>query len=233
MKAQLNGLLKNSISNTFSMFSSIILEDSSQISLNEMLSASFEGCGGGASKSSFKINFIYDILNSVVVGIKIINGLIPDQANASEIIKRIEARSLILRDLGYFVIEALQKIEDAKAYYLARLSISTNVYLNKDDKQPINVPEFLKEQMKNGNTSINRQVYLGKDERFPTRLVAEPVPEQVIRQRKAKYKKENGKEPSPYYTEWCGFAIFITNIPEEMFSGTMIVALYKIRWQYD
>lgn len=233
MRAQLKVGLKNTLSKTFHIFSSINLEDSSQVSLNEMLTAHFMGSGGGASKSSLKLNFIYDIANLVVLGIKITSGIVSDQANAVELLKCVTLGSLNIRDLGYFVISALKKIEAAGAFYLSRLSISTNVYLNRNDTQKLNIPEFLEKQMKNGNKSVNLDVFIGKNERFKTRLVAELVPKTVSTQRKARYKKENKIEPSVYYTDWCGFSIFITNIPTTMFSGTMIISLYKIRWQVE
>lgn len=233
MRAQLKVRLKNTLSKTFYMFLSINLEDSSQVSLNEMLTPHFMGSGGGASKSSLKLNFIYDIANLVVWGIKITSGVVSDQANAVELLKYVTLGSLNIRDLGYFVISALKKIETAGAFYLSRLSITTNVYFNKNDTQPLNILEFLEKQMKNGNKSMSLDVFIGKNERFKTRLVAELVPKIVSRQRKARYKKENKIEPSAYYTEWCGFSIFITNIPATMFSGAMIIELYKIRWQVE
>lgn len=233
MRAQLKVGWKNTLSKTFHVFLSINLEDSSQVSLNEMLTPHFMGSGGGASKSSLKLNFIYDVANLVVLGIKITSGIVSDQANALELLKYATLGSLNIRDLGYFVISALKKMEDAGAFYLSRLSITTNIYLNKNDIQPLNIPEYLEKQMKNGNTSVSLDVFVGKKERFKTRLVAELVPKIVSTQRKAKYKKENKKEPSVYYTEWCGFSIFITNIPKAMFSGAMIIALYKIRWQVE
>jgi hypothetical protein len=233
MQAQLKVRFKNTLSKTFSVFSSINLEDSSQVSLNEMLAPHFMGAGGAASKSSLKLNFIYDVANLVVLGIKITNGIVCDQANAADLLKYVKLGSLNIRDLGYFVINALKKIEAAGGFYLSRLSVLTNVYLNKNDKQQLNIPEFLEKQMKNGTKSVSLDVYIGKNDKFKTRLVAEVVPKTVSTQRKARYKKENKKEPSTYYTEWCGYSIFITNIPTTMFSGIMIIALYKLRWQVE
>jgi len=233
MQAQLQVGLKNKFSKTFHMFTRINLEDSSQVSLNEMLTPHFMGSGGAASKSSIKINFIYDVANLFVLGIKITSGIVADRANALEILKYATLRSLNIRDLGFFIISALKKMETKGAFYLSRLSYSTHVYLNKNDEQPLNIPAFLEEQMKNSNKSVSVDVYIGKDERFKTRLVAESVPKKVIRQRQARYRKENKKEPSEYYTEWSGFSIFITNVPETMFSEEMIISLYKIRWQVE
>lgn len=233
LAVQLKLGLKNSFSESFSMFSGIYLQDSSQISLNEALSEDFRGPGGGASKSALKLDFIYDIANLLVYGIKITSATINDQTHAKEVLRYIKFGTLIIRDLGYFTISILQNIQDKSAYFLSRLSISTNVYLNREDEEPIDVPKFLEKLHEKGNDSLNIKIYLGKVERFETRLIAEKVPAHVSEQRCRRFKKDRKKEPSASYIEWCGFSIFITNIPETMFSGKMIIALYKIRWQIE
>jgi hypothetical protein len=225
--------LKNQFSELSSMFSGIYLQDSTQVSLNEELSEHFQGSGGGASKSAFKLDFIYDIANFLVYGLKITKGTFHDTTNAKEILKFIKTGSLVIRDLGYFTIDCLKKIEAKKSYYLSRLSISTYIYLNKDDDEPLAIPEYLKKITTEGKDSASIKVYVGKLEKLETRLVAEKVPKKVIDQRAARYKKEYKKIPCEYYLDWSGFSIFITNIPEVMFSNKMIVLLYKIRWQIE
>lgn len=230
---QLNIGLKNSFSETFSMFSGIYLQDSTQVTLNEELSEDFKGAGGGASTSALKLDFIYDIANLVVAKIKITSATINDQTNTKEILTCIKSRSLIIRDLGYFTITVLQSIQNKAAYYISRLSISAHVYLNKDDEEPLDIPKYLEKLYGEGKDSSKIKIYVGKTERFETRLVAEKVPLNVAEQRIKRFKKDRKKEASQHYTEWSGFSIFITNIPETMFSGKMIIALYKIRWQIE
>ena len=94
---------KNKYEQIFSMFSEVVLEDSSQLSLNEHLTSNFEGSGGGASQSSIKLNFIYDIKNFIVLGIKKTSGIVSDNANCLEILKYIKPTMLIIRDLGFFL----------------------------------------------------------------------------------------------------------------------------------
>lgn len=233
MKTQLAIALPNHFKEVFSMFSGIKLQDSSRIELNEKLADDFRGSGGASSKSSLKLDFIYDIADLTVHHLKILSGTVPDQALASDILKYVKVGSLWIRDLGYFAIPALRKIANKNAYYLSRLSMGTTVYLKQDDLDPLNIPAFLEKQIKSGNSSINATVYIGKEERFETRLVAEQVPEVVVRQRVSRFKKERKKEPSAHYTEWSGYSIFITNIPTETFSGSMIISMYKIRWQIE
>lgn len=214
------------------MFTGIYLQESSQIELNEELSEHFQGSGGGASNSAIKLDFIYDIANCLVCAIKLTSATVNDQTNSKDILKCLKLGSLVIRDLGYFTIDCLRKIGE-RGFYLTRLSISTHIYLNKNDDEPLNIPEHIKTLHAEGKSSSNIKVYVGKLERFETRLVVEKVPQTVLTQRIQRYRKERKKIPSQYYTEWCGYSIFITNIEETMFSGIMIIELYKIRWQIE
>ena len=233
LEIQLKIRLKNSFTETFSMFNGIYLQDSTQITLNETLSEDFKGSGGGASKSAMKLDFICDITSFLVHGIKITSAVINDQTHAKEILKYLKKGGLVIRDLGYFTINVLKSIEDKSAYYISRLSISTHIYLNQKDETPLDIPAFLKNLQDQGKSLSNITIYVGKTERLKSRLVAEKVPAHVSKQRIDRFKKDRKKSASPYYVNWSCFSIFITNIPEEMFSGKMILALYKIRWQIE
>jgi hypothetical protein len=233
LETQLSIGLKNHFSELFYMFSGIFLEDSTAVTLNEDLSEDFRGSGGGASKSALKIQCIFDIMTNLMHSTKITSGIVPDVSSAYDVLKCIKRGCLIIRDLGYFSIPALAMIEKKCAYYLSRLSITTNVYLNETDTERLDVPDFLKRELLKENSSISIPIYVGQKERFKTRLVAEKVPAHVSEQRKAKYKEKHKKSPPEYYKEWCGYSIFITNIPENIFSSKMIISLYKIRWQIE
>lgn len=162
INAQMKFNFKNKYEKIFNAFSSVIIEDSSQIALNEVLSGSYQGSGGDASKASVKINFIFDIKSFIVLGIKKTSGIVSDTANCLEILKYIKPGMLIIRDLGYFSLESLKKIGEAGAFYISRLSMSVNVYLNEEDETPLNVPEYLEEMRKKKIKKIDIIVFLGK-----------------------------------------------------------------------
>ena len=161
MVAQLKIKLSTCISQSFSMFSCILLQDSSQITLSESLSESFRGQGGGASKSALKLDFIYDFANFVIHGMKITDATINDQTHSKEILKYVKSGGLVIRDLGYFTINVLKGIQDKGAYYLSRLSISTNVYLNLEDEEPLDVPGYLNKLHKEKKNLSNLKIYVG------------------------------------------------------------------------
>lgn len=231
--AQIETGLKNHTSEVFHMFDHILLQDSTQIALNELLSDDFTAPGGGGSTSGLKLDFVYDILNSFVCGVKMTCATVNDQSLSKEIVKYLKGSTLVIRDLGYFSLKCLKLIDAKGCFYLSRLSITAYAYLDEKSKEPLNLLEHFKKNIDTENKIINFDVYVGKEERVKTRLIAQKLPKDVKAQRTARYKREKKKEPDPYYTEWCGYAIFITNIPIDMLSDDFIITLYKIRWQIE
>lgn len=223
----------NFISGALLMFNGIYLQDSTQITLNEKLSEDFRGPGGGASSAGVKLDLTYDITKCRVTDMKVTDATSNDQNQSKEILKHVKPKSLVVRDLGYFSIGVLKAIQEKAAYFISRLSISTYVYLHKDDVEPLDVPAYLERLSKSDQSSANIKVYVGQTERFETRLVAQKVPHHVAQQRVNKFREHRKKEASPEYLAWSNFSIFITNIPETVFSGEMIICLYKIRWQIE
>ncbi len=232
MNAQMKFKLKNKYEKIFNAFSAVAIEDSSQITLNEAMSGSYQGSGGGASKACVKLNFIFDIKSFVVLGVKKTSGIVSDTANCLEILKHVKFGMLIIRDLGYFSLESFKKIGEAGAFYISRLSMSVNVYLNEEDETPLNVIEYLEEMKKKKIKMIDIPVFLGKG-KLKSRMIAVGVPEKVVKQRKERYKKDNKKEASQLYMRWSGFSIFVSNIPANIITGEFIIVFYKIRWQIE
>lgn len=215
------------------LFSRILLQDSTVVSLPETLWRMFRGCGGAASKAAVKYDFIIDQCSHVIVRVKFTAGKNPDATMSGEIINYLEEGDLVIRDLGYFNLSQLSKINNKNAYFISRLSISANVYLNKEDKNPIDLIEHLK-KLNINDKNVDIDVYIGQKERLLVRLVAIKVPPEVIEARRKRQKETKAKkEPSEALHEWNGFTIMITNIPKIKLSVKMILIIYKIRWQIE
>lgn len=131
-------------------FPNVYLQDSTQIELNEHLSEEFKGVGGSASKSSLKIDLLYEATRHILKKVFITEGTYPGQKNGARVLDQIGEKDLMLRDLGYFAVSALRDIEGKGAYYLSRLFKSVKVYLSRDsDVEAICLPSYVKKQMGN------------------------------------------------------------------------------------
>jgi hypothetical protein len=216
------------------LFNRILIQDSTVISLPETLAKIFRGCGGSASKAAVKCDFIIDQANHLVVKMKCIAGKVPDSKLSGDIIEHVQEGDLIIRDLGYFNLANFSKIALKKGYFLSRLLIGVNVYLNKNDEKPVNLAEHL-EKIGVKNKGVDIDVYVGKNERLLVRLIGVKVPQEVIESRRQQYKKARGRstEPSKELKEWHGYTLMITNITKKMASLQSILTLYKTRWQIE
>lgn len=211
----------------------ILLQDSTVISLPLSLKRIFRGCGGAASEAAVKCDFIIDQSNHLVVRVKFIAGRVPDVTMSADIINYLEKDDLVIRDLGYFHLSQLSRIVDYGANFVSRLHKSTNVYLNKNDENPINLIEHL-EKLDVKKKDVDIDVCIGKVERVCVRLIGIKVPEEVVEARRIKHKENRKKqEPSKDMQEWNGYTLMVTNISREQLSLKMIVKLYKIRWQIE
>lgn len=239
LSLHLKSTFKNKVMDMFPMFKAIMLEDSTGMQLSEEAKKFFKGCGGAASKSSVKLNFLFNVCVFGIEAISICPGKVPDRSLANECIKHLKKGMLIVRDMGYFVLKTLGIIHEKGAYYLSRLPKGTCIYLNRDDKEPLDIEVFFKEKTRK-NKTCQVEVFLGKEERFSTTLILQKIPNSVLKLRIKKYKKKNsGKSPSEDFITWAKYSVFITNIPEELLInngssfGELIIEIYKIRWQIE
>ena len=215
------------------LFSRLLIQDSTIISLPDSLSRIFRGCGGTSSKAAIKIDFIIDQNSRLILRVKCTSGRTNDGKMAKDIIEILDENDLVLRDLGYFNLSDFLKIGNKKGYFISRLTKNTQIYLTKEGGNPIDIHKYLtKLGIKNKNIDIN--IYVGKNERIPLRLIGIKVPAEVVEQRKEQYKKKNhGRCPSEALKEWNKFTLMITNIDKEKLNQKTIINLYRLRWQIE
>lgn len=230
---------KNKYSEILNKFKAVKIEDSTQFLLHEKVADTFKGSGGSASKSAMKLNTVYDITNNTISHLDIVSGATSDQSLSKNVRKQICKGILWIRDLGYFNMIDMLWIIKKGAYFLSRMKKGVHVFLNENDKTPVNIETFLADNTKDG-ASFDRDVYIGEGEsRIKVRMVGERVPDSVKEKRIDRYKKEKIKRDKKKvmkedYIVWFGYSIYITNVSREwMPSFEIISAVYKIRWQIE
>jgi hypothetical protein len=218
-------------------FNRILVEDSSLIVLNEKLEKKYKGTnrGGCSGKAQVKIDLITDISKGLLIDAQLFRGNEPDRGIAERIVSIIKEGDLIIRDLGYFTINAFKKIADAKAYFLSRLLSGVNFYLNKNDKNPVDIGTLLKNKVYLNQNIIALKGFLGKD-KVLIRLIMYRNPEDVVNKRLReanKVAKSKGTTMSDSKRLSLYFSMFITNIPEEILSDNLIGTIYRLRWEVE
>jgi IS4 transposase len=210
-------------------FKHIKLEDSTVINLPEELSLTFPGnVSNGKKKSQAKIHALYDFTENEFDYMNVHSFAQNDQSLSNDSIAYLEKGDLLLRDMGFLVLDALDNIQATGASFISPKPFKINVY-NAVSKEKIDLSKTL---LKNG--SFDQQVLISK-KHIPMRLIVIPLPADLAQEKRRKAKNDRDKRTnhSKEYYQLLGYSILLTNIPQSKCSAEEISKLYNLRWQIE
>jgi len=214
----------------FRAFQRVLLQDSTVEPLPEHLADLFPGPGNGRQRryASLKIQFICDLLSAKTLHVSLSGFTRNDQAASPDILKLVRRGDLIIRDLGYFVLKVLEKIDLAYAFFLTRYHHGVNLY-----DAATGAPIDLAKRLRPGQC-LDHDVLLGR-EKIRVRLVAHPVPEAVANQRRrqARTNRDRRLHPTPERLYLLGWNIFVTNVPRTLWPAKALQPIYRLRWRIE
>lgn len=216
-------------------FRRVLLQDSTTIEVHEQLAEDFKGSGGNASKASVKIDYSYDVKSETAEHIELRRGADSDQGFANDLVARVRQNDLVIRDLGYLSLDFFAFLVSIGAFFLSRLGFNVNVYLTADAREPINLIQQINRFGGSGKT-MEFQVFLGRKQRIPVRLVVYRLPREVYRKRQRaaiKAAKRKGRGISLSYLKFLKFTCYITNVPETVWPMEALGTVYRLRWQVE
>lgn len=235
LREQLTPLYAQLPAATLMSFGRVFLEDSTQCRLHEKLAEAFKGSGGHASRSTVKIDVIYELLAHQLHALTVTDGRAADQGLATVVISSLRAGDLVIRDLGYFSLEALQQIATKNAWFLSRLSSKVAVYASAEASAPaVALVDYVQPTVAQHGVG-DFAVYLGTD-RLPCRLLAYRLPEEVVEQRRRQaYEtaRRKGRTPTHAYLHWLQYGWYITNVDATVWAAEVVATVYRIRWQIE
>jgi hypothetical protein len=210
-------------------FDRVLVQDSATTKLCPKLAAAFPGSRNqrGADHGQLKIQSLYDLLDQRFLSFSLSESNRNDQAAARDVADVVRPGDLVLRDLGYFVLATLQQIAQAGAYFLSRLRLDT--HLRNLQGQPFDLLGALKRQ-----GHCDGQVLLGATV-LRVRLVAVKLPQAVAAERRCKAKQNRDRRchPNARHLALPGWAIFVTNVPQEIWSAQTVAQVYGLRWRIE
>jgi len=224
----------------FKEFNNIYIQDSTVMEINKLLARFLPGTKRGGKKhklsckAQLKIDLIHNIKNGSFIDAKICKGKQPDQASSDRILRILKPGDLTIRDLGYFKLNILKRIAEIGAFFLTRLPSNVKVYLQYNDKNPIDLAAYLQKNYKFHST-VDVRVYIG-EERLEVRLLAYKTPKEVEVKRRRQTKKiakEMGRITSKAKLDLLSWSIFVTNISESQVSCEVIGTIYRLRWEIE
>jgi FOG: Transposase and inactivated derivatives len=216
-------------------FTRIRLKDGTRFELCERLKDYFKGFGGkNVTGAGACIQLEFDLKTGKTLEIELTDANKPDNKDVSLKAKNIQEGELVIRDLGYFMLDAIEKIIENKAYIISRLNTKTKVYeLTGEDISFEKVYQWMRQ---NQITHLEKQVLVGQEHKIPLRLILDVVPEQAYQKRIYKidiYNHKKGHQTTSDYKARARFNLFITNIEAEDLPSEQVYTLYKLRWQIE
>ena len=214
---------------TSKKFKHIKLEDSTVLSLPEELSDTFPGnVSKGKKKSQAKIHALYDFTGNNFDFLNVHSFRQNDQSLSKDSIAYLNKGDLLLRDMGFLVLETLYQIQARQAYFISPKRFHIQVY-DSGTKEKIDLVKTLSK-----NKFFDREV-LVSNKLKPMRLVILPLPENLAEEKRRKARRDRDKRlnHSKEYYQLLGYSILITNIPQSECNAEEISKLYGLRWQVE
>lgn len=212
-------------------FARVLVADSTVVSLHPKLAPLFSGSANQAGHcySALKIQAVYDFSHERLVDLSLSGFRRNDQAASGDILAHARRGDLLLRDLGYFVLEVLATLEQRGIDWISRLDPQVSL-LDPQTGQPI---DLLYQLRRHGHW--DSLVLLGRQHQIPVRIVAAPVPEAVAnqRRRKAKANRDRRCRPNARRLELLGWQVMITSVCASKLKPQEIFAAYGLRWRIE
>jgi hypothetical protein len=181
LQAGLKTIVSRTSPHLLSSFTRVFIEDCSECVLNEHLHEHFKGSSGVSSKACVKLDFIYEIKQKNIFSVDLTDRRSPDQKLAQRHLGLVQKGDLWIRDLGFFDGSVLKTIAATGAFFLSRLPASVFVYLNKEDKDPIDLAQHINLNFPK-QAVIDQPVFVTTG-KFPVRLVAYRVTNELAQKR--------------------------------------------------
>lgn len=211
-------------------YTRIILHDSTTLSLPSWLFWCFPGnVSRGEKKAQLKIQVVYDLLHHRFIHFGITPYTTNDQSKSKDLLSFSVAGDLVIRDLGYSVLDSFKQMLKRKIFFISRLHSTISI----SDIQTGKPIDLLKTLIKNG--AFDQWVILGKKNQVKVRLVALKLPpeQSAERRRKARQNRDKRLNHSKRYYELLGYNLFITSEDENKLTPAQIQQLYALRWRIE
>ena len=215
--------------NFLSSFDQLRIKDGTRFDLPEQLRKHFKGFGGRCtSESALCIQYEFDLKSLKFVSLKVTDANVPDIT-----VDEVSPNELILRDLGYFLLESFTQINDKGAFFVSRIN---NMVTVKENSKSFDFKKLYQHMLQTGQTIVEKQVELGLEKPVAVRMVAQLVSDDVYQKRIAnleKIAKKKGRSVSDETRFRCRFFLIITNIQADIVTGEELFKLYRLRWQIE
>jgi len=213
-------------SDLFGSFKDVLVQDASHFSLPDGLAVHFPGSHARmGNAATAKVQAVLSLTQGSLADLQLGCFRDNDQGDATRIARLVEKGALVIRDLGYFTIDAFNAIVSKDAFFLSRFKGNVSVF--DDSGVGIDLSSYLKR-----HGGMDQEVIIGNKKKLRCRMVAIELPAQQVAQRirKAKADRSAKTNHSKAYYDLLKYSIYITNVDGETWSTLQVAQAYRCRW---
>ena len=217
-------------------FESVRIKDSTSFKLSKNMAEKYRASSKNTEQSILKIQHEYDLKTGKIYDISLHSFIESDSKDAVSNMENINKNDLIIRDLGYVTLFAMEAIIIKEAYFLNRFDYTTNAYETQTSTQKIDFAKIQEYLKKYQLPHIEKEVFIGDKQRLPVRMIIELLPENEIEKRLRKLKRRESRSRKCYSKEFRAILrlnIYVTNISKEKLSIENVRQIYRLRWQIE
>jgi hypothetical protein len=213
-------------------FPRVLLHDSTSQGLPDHLATLFVGARNGRSKAkakaTLKIQCVADLLQGSILQLSLSGFTRNDQAAAADILALVRPGDLILRDLGYFSLTVLARLQASAAFFLTRWRRDLSLRDARTGRE-LNLAHHLRQEGR-----FDRVVLVG-EQRVAMRLVALAVPPEVanLRRHRSRTNRDRRLNPDQQSRFLMGWNIFLTNVKRSVWPASVLAKVYRLRWRVE
>jgi len=234
-------------------FNGVYLQDGTVISLPASLAQQWPGRGSAGQEAALRVQGQLDLSSGCLSGLWLQAGKEAERSGEA-ISTPLPAGSLFNADMGYFTLAEMRQRGKCEQYWLTQAKATLTVI--DQAGHCWDLLSFLRAQT---GDEVDVEVYVGKRERLPVRLMAVRVSAQEARRRregangrithqpkgcqapvpgKRKPKeqrqgKRKGKQVSAARLRLADWTIMLTNVPQELLCVQEALVLLRCRWQIE
>ena len=216
-----------------SFFNNILVTDSTCLSMPKILNKFFPGSHSKkGDAATARIQLTMELKSDALCKIDIKSFRDNDQSYAFNILKVAKPGDLVIRDLGYLVIDSLVAMMGNGIFFISRLNNNIHVFDNQGVK--LDLLKRLKKEIKHNVNAIDIQVKISK-KLVPVRLIVLKTPKEIALKRVDKAKKDRHSKAnhSEQYYEMLNYTILITNISLDVLTPKQLFYVYGFRWRIE
>lgn len=214
----------------FKHFNQVWIQDSTNLHLPEALTKKFKGnTSYGKQKSVAKLNVVMNAVSGVFAIMDWSSFTVNEQRLSRSILQIARRGDLVIRDLGYFVLDVFSELNASGIYFLSRWKYGVNIYCPNTHKE-LDLHKLIK-----GKQWLDCEVLCGRTQKLRMRLIAVKLSDQQAseRRRKAKNNRDYRLNHNKTYYRLLDYIILITNVEVNKWGHNELVKAYRLRWAIE